>query len=142
MNLPIKIDELKQIEGVFSRNQLNDLVIDKLKEIMQLKNNIKLDNLGYTTKRGKIYSFSKYTLPIVFLRDIHEGNLSLEDANKEQTQLGDELKDMSKGKIPIEKIWPSGLGNNFVCKRVAVQTLLWSLEFMIQINLEHNTIAV
>ena len=36
---------------------------------------------------------------------------------------------------------PSGLGNYFVCKRFAVQTLLWSLEFVIQINLKHNTIA-
>ena len=26
--------------------------------------------------------------------------------------------------------WPSGLGNDFVCKRFAVQTLLWSLEFV------------
>ena len=23
-------------------------------------------------------------------------------------------------------LWPSGLGNNFICKRFAVQTLLWS----------------
>ena len=37
---------------------------------------------------------------------------------------------------------PSGLGNYFVCKRFAVQTLLWSLEFMVQINLEHDIIAV
>ena len=36
----------------------------------------------------------------------------------------------------------SGLGNYFVCKRFAVQTLLWSLEFVIQINLEHGTIAI
>ena len=33
---------------------------------------------------------------------------------------------------------PSGLGNCFVCKRFVVQTLLWSLEFMIQINLEYD----
>ena len=39
-------------------------------------------------------------------------------------------------------MWPSGLGNYFVCKRFAVHTLLWSLEFAIQINLEHDTIAV
>ena len=39
-------------------------------------------------------------------------------------------------------LWPSGLGNFIVCKRFAVQTLLWSLEFVIQINFEHNTIAV
>ena len=31
-------------------------------------------------------------------------------------------------------LWPSGLGNYFVCKRFAGQTLLWSLEFVIQIN--------
>ena len=42
----------------------------------------------------------------------------------------------------VEAWWPSGLGNYFVCKRFAVQTILWSLEFVIQINLKHNTIAV
>ena len=38
-------------------------------------------------------------------------------------------------------LWPNGLGNYFLCKRSAVQTLLWSLEFVIQVNLEHDTIA-
>ena len=38
--------------------------------------------------------------------------------------------------------WPSGLSNYFVCKRFGVQTLLWSLEFVIQTNLEHGTMAV
>ena len=38
--------------------------------------------------------------------------------------------------------WPSGLGNYFVRNRFAVQILLWSLEFTIQINLEHGTITV
>ena len=36
----------------------------------------------------------------------------------------------------------NGLGNYFVCKRFTVQPLLWSLEFLIQINLEHDTVAV
>ena len=36
----------------------------------------------------------------------------------------------------------SGLGNYFVCKRFTVQTLLWSLEFVIQVNLGHGTTAV
>ena len=35
-----------------------------------------------------------------------------------------------------------GLGNYFVSKRFAVQTLMWSLEFVIHVNLEHDTIAV
>ena len=38
--------------------------------------------------------------------------------------------------------WLSGLGNYFVCKRFTIQTFLWSLEFVIQINHEHDTIAV
>ena len=39
-------------------------------------------------------------------------------------------------------LWPNGLGNYFVCKTFAVHTLLWSLEFVVQINLEHDTITV
>ena len=39
-------------------------------------------------------------------------------------------------------LWPSGLGNYFACKRFTVQTLLWSLEFMILQNLKCDTIAV
>ena len=34
------------------------------------------------------------------------------------------------------------LGNYFVCIRFTIQTLLWPLEFEIQINLQHVTIAV
>ena len=37
---------------------------------------------------------------------------------------------------------PIGLGNYFVWKRIAVETLLYSVEFVIQINLEYYTIAV
>ena len=35
--------------------------------------------LHYKSKRRKVYNFNKYSLLIVFLRDIHEGHLSLED---------------------------------------------------------------
>ena len=37
---------------------------------------------------------------------------------------------------------PNGLGNYFVCKRFAVHTVQWSLEIVIQLNLEHDTIAI
>ena len=103
MNLPNKINELKQIENVFLKNQVNDLIIDIVKEIVPLQNNIKLDDLEYTTKRGKRYDFSRYPLPIAFLRDIPKGNLSIKDADKEQIQIANELKDMGKSKMPGEK---------------------------------------
>ena len=36
----------------------------------------------------------------------------------------------------------SNCDNYFICKRFAVETLLWSLEFVIQINLKHDTTTV
>ena len=38
-----KTDELKQIENTFSQNQIIDLILDRLKEIRQLQNDIKLN---------------------------------------------------------------------------------------------------
>ena len=44
---------------MFIKNKLDNLIIDKLKETIQLQNNIKLDDPEYTTQRGKSYNFSK-----------------------------------------------------------------------------------
>ena len=38
-----KKDELKQIEGIFPQNLLNDLIRDKLKEVVSLQDIIKID---------------------------------------------------------------------------------------------------
>ena len=57
---------LKQIEGLFPQNLMNDFIRDKLKEIVDLQNIIKKDNLRYKSKSIIIYNFSKYSLPIVF----------------------------------------------------------------------------
>ena len=42
-----KKDELKQIEGIFPQNLMNDLICVKLKEIVNLQDIIKTDNLRY-----------------------------------------------------------------------------------------------
>ena len=52
-------------------------------------------------KKRKI--FSKYSIPIVFPRDIHEINQSLEDADEEQSQLVNGLFDIGEGKTPVKK---------------------------------------
>ena len=39
-----KIDELKQIESIFPQNQMNGLILQRLKEIKQLQNNIELNH--------------------------------------------------------------------------------------------------
>ena len=61
------------------------MIIDTLKEISQLHNIVESAELGM--KNFKKYIFSKYYLPIVLLRDIHEENLTLNDADEEESML-------------------------------------------------------
>ena len=60
------------------------MIHDKLKKTVVFQDIIKTDTLSYKAKNRKIYSFSEYSLPIVFLRDIHEEQLPLEDAGDKQ----------------------------------------------------------
>ena len=75
---------------------MHDLIRAKLKEILELEDIIKKDDLNYKSKHRKIYNFSKYSLPIVFLRDIYEGHLSIERPDNEQSNFANELKDFDK----------------------------------------------
>ena len=106
---------------------MNDLVIVKFKKIKQLQNNVRLDDLTKkTTTRGRYYNFSKYSLPIVFTRDIHKRNLSLQDADVEQSQLIHEWKDMGKARISGQKRLLSArekILNNFKNKMFPIKNL-------------------
>ena len=93
LNLSNITDEIKQIEIIFPQNQINDLICNKLKEIKQLEDNSNLDNLEYTSKRARNYSFSECSLPVVFLRDIGKKISSPKDTDKEQSKLVNKLKD-------------------------------------------------
>ena len=44
----------QEIENIFPQNKLNDLIIEKLKEIVQLQNNIKLDNIQQRQEKNII----------------------------------------------------------------------------------------
>ena len=82
---------------------MNDLICDKLKEIVNLQNIIRTDNLRYKSKSRKVYNFSEYSLPIVFLRDIHEGHLSLKYGDDEQSNFVAKRKNLDKGKKQLKK---------------------------------------
>ena len=126
-NLSNKIDELKQIECIFPKNQLVKLIIVKFIKIKQLQNNIRLDDLTQkATKRGRYYNFSKYLFPIAFTRDIHKRNLPLQDVDEEQSQLIHELKDMGKARISAQKRLLSArekVLNNFKNKMFPIKNL-------------------
>ena len=70
----------------------------------------------YTAKRGKVYNFSKNSVPIVFLIHIHKGNILLETADEEQTYLFNELKSISKSFLKNARLFLSArekILNNF-----------------------------
>ena len=50
LNLQYKIDVLDQMKSVFLQNQMNDLILDMLREIRQLENDIKLNEVDYKAK--------------------------------------------------------------------------------------------
>ena len=82
---------------------LNDLIINKLKEITKLQDIINIDDLYYKSKRRKIDSFAEYSLPFYILRDIHEGYLSLKGANEKQNRFSDKLKTIDKSTNSVGK---------------------------------------
>ena len=81
---------------------MKDLIRDKLKEIVKLQD-IKKDKLNYKPKREKTYTLGKYSLPIIFLRYIHAGYLSLENDDHRQSNFAFELKNFEKGTKTLEK---------------------------------------
>ena len=81
---------------------MNDLICAKLNGIINLHDIITYE-LNYKSKRRKVNNFGEYSLSIVFLRDIHEGYLSLEDADDEQCNFAAKLKNLDKGQKTIEK---------------------------------------
>ena len=69
---------------------------------MNCKILLKKDDLNYKSKRGKTYNFSKYVLPIVFLRGIHDGHSSIEGAHHKQSNFANELKSFDKSTKTLE----------------------------------------
>ena len=62
--------EFKEMEIAFPKNQLNDLIINKLKKIMQLQNNIKIRPSRNVQKREENVTFC-------FLRNINKGKFAI-----------------------------------------------------------------
>ena len=92
-----KTDELKQIDDIFPQNLMNDLICDKLKEIVNWQDIIK------KKKFEKFIILVNILCVLFFLRDIHEGHLSLKDADDEQRIFAAKIKNLDKVKIQLNK---------------------------------------
>ena len=104
LHLSNKINGIKQTESIFPQNQFNDLIIDKLKEIKQLQNNVKLDN--------NIYNIQHKEEKIMFLINIHylllfkryrQGKFGTRRCRWRAKHVVKKLSDLNRGKIPAEK---------------------------------------
>ena len=69
-----------------------------------MQSSIKLSNLGYLTS-GHNYNFNKYSLLAVLLKNLHDGSLTPQNADVEQTMFTRELKNVKRGKILDRKIF-------------------------------------
>ena len=96
-------NKLKQIEGVFPKHLMNDLIRAKLKEVVELWDNIKKDDLNYQSNYKKTYNLGKYSLRIAFFRDAHEGYISLRNADLKRGNFTIELKSFEEATKAIEK---------------------------------------
>ena len=97
---------------------MNDLIRAEFKEIVKLYDNIKKDDLSYKSKRGKTYNFGKYSLSIVFIRDIYGGQLSIKRADDKQSNFANELKNFEKGtKTFLKKVFLKEFSIITYCKR-------------------------
>ena len=74
---------------------MNDLTRDKLKETVNLQDIIKTDNL-----RNKSKSFAD-----CFFRDMHEGHISLKDADDGQSIFAEKLKNLAKSRKTTEEVF-------------------------------------
>ena len=84
-----------------------------------MKDIIKTDNLSYKSKSSKVYTFSEYSLPIVFFKDIHAGHLSLKDADDKQNNIAAKTKNLDKGWKTVEKqFFKDNLGLLFSSRKI------------------------
>ena len=59
-------NELKQINGIFPQNLMNDFICTMLKQIIELQDIIKKEYLKYKSKCRKTYNFGKHLLSLLF----------------------------------------------------------------------------
>lgn len=75
------------MEGIFRKNLWSYLTTYRLKEIIRLKDTIKLNELDYKLKRVTNDNFSKYSSPIDFLRDVFKKKLTLDEVDNGMNKL-------------------------------------------------------
>ena len=77
-------NKIKQVKDLFPHNHLNDLMKDRLKEIIKLQSSFKTSNSNYLSKKqGR--NFINSSLPAMFLGDIDQISISINDPHEEQS---------------------------------------------------------
>ena len=84
---------------------MNNVIKNKALEIIKLQIIIKLDELDCKSTCGKNYNFSKYSLLILIMRDIHAGYLELKNTHDDIKNFANELKNLDEGPKSVKKVF-------------------------------------
>ena len=98
---------------------MNYLIRVKLKETIKLQDIIKKDNLTYKSKREKLKILANIHY-LMYLRDAHEGYLSLENADHKQSNFAIELKNFEKDTKTLAKKYLLNNLRSLFCAREKV----------------------
>ena len=96
----LKSNNQLTIEGVIPKNALNnDEAKRELNKIKEIEQNVDREKLLYETN-GYKYSFKNLQTIKTFGRDIYEGKITIEEADKYQTNLFAEIMSFKKNTKP------------------------------------------
>ena len=96
----LKSNNQLTIEGVIPKNALNnDEAKRELNKIKEIEQNVDREKLLYETN-GYTYSFKNLQTIKTFGRDIYEGKITIEEADKYQTNLFAEIMSFKKNTKP------------------------------------------
>lgn len=88
-------------EDVETRFNISNYEVNGSKKLQKYK--ILLIQIISIFNKKNNYGFNQHSTPIVFLKNIYNRKLSLREADQEQHEFTNELKNSKKGRIPYKK---------------------------------------
>ena len=86
----LKFNEIQSIKDIIPEDKINEDTKNELNEIIEIKKAIYRKNLIHKTK-NKSYSFKNFRTIRVFGNDIYNGMITLEETDKDQSSLVNEI---------------------------------------------------
>ena len=97
----MSLNEFLKIHSILPEIVMSDLIRAKLKQIVNLQDIIKPDEVHCKSKRGKIYNLTNIFLPS-FLSNMDEIYLLLKNVDEKQSNFSAKIKSLDKGRKIVQ----------------------------------------